>query len=114
MTELFLTFAKIGVMTFGGGVAMLPILQREIVDKHHWASEEEMLDYTALSQSAPGAIAVNAAILVGWKIAGLSGMIAAVLGTILPPMIVLSSSRGSADVERLHFTTRLKGRLRSL
>ena len=57
--ELFLTFAKIGVMTFGGGYAMLPILQREVVENKHWATEEELMDYYAISQCTPGVIAVN-------------------------------------------------------
>ena len=65
--ELFITFAKIGVMTFGGGMAMLPILQREVVDNKGWATEEELVDYYAISQCTPGIIAVNVATFVGRK-----------------------------------------------
>ena len=65
--ELFLTFAKVGVMTFGGGMAMLPILQREVVEDHHWATEEELMDYYAIGQCTPGIIAVNTATFVGQK-----------------------------------------------
>ena len=63
--ELFLTFAKMGVMTFGGGMAMLPILQREVVEDRHWATEEELVDYYAIGQCTPGIIAVNTATFVG-------------------------------------------------
>ena len=63
--ELFLTFAKIGVMTFGGGYAMLPILQREVVENKHWATEEELMDYYAISQCTPGVIAVNIGTFIG-------------------------------------------------
>ena len=65
--DLFLTFAKVGGMTFGGGAAMLPILQREVVDNRHWATEEELVDYYAIGQCTPGIIAVNTATFVGQK-----------------------------------------------
>ena len=67
LLELFLTFAKIGVMTFGGGMAMLPILEREVVQNKHWATEEELVDYFAIGQCTPGIIAVNTATFVGQK-----------------------------------------------
>ena len=67
MLDLFLTFAKVGVMTFGGGMAMLPILQREVVEAKHWATEEELVDYYAIGQCTPGIIAVNTATFIGQK-----------------------------------------------
>jgi len=87
---LFLNTLYISAFTFGGGFVIITFMKRTFVDKYHWIDEEEMLDLTALAQSSPGAIAVNAAILVGWKICGFLGMIVAVIGTILPPMIILS------------------------
>lgn len=88
--KLFLSMLYISAFTFGGGFVIVTFMKRKFVDELHWITEEEMLDMTALAQSAPGAIAVNAAILMGWRIAGFSGMVAAVLGTILPPMVILS------------------------
>ena len=73
LIKLFLTFAKIGAVTFGGGYAMLPILQRDIVEKHKWATEDELLDYFAIGQCTPGVIAVNTATFVGYKTKGILG-----------------------------------------
>lgn len=87
--ELFITFAKIGAFTFGGGYAMLSILQREIVDNHHWASEEELLDYYAIAQCTPGVIAVNTATFIGVKHKGVIGGIAATFGVVLPSIIII-------------------------
>ncbi|MBQ9009506.1 MAG: chromate transporter [Clostridia bacterium] len=87
---LFTSMLSISSFTFGGGFVIVTFMKRKFVDELHWLDEQEMLDMTALSQSAPGAIAVNASILVGFKVAGLTGMLVAVLGTILPPMIILS------------------------
>ena len=70
LLELFWAFARIGVMTFGGGYAMIPMLEREIVEKHGWASSEEMMDYYAVGQCTPGIIAVNTATFVGYSVAG--------------------------------------------
>ena len=80
----------ISAFTFGGGFVIVTFMKRRFVDTLHWISEQEMLDMTAIAQSSPGPIAVNAAIQVGWKMAGFAGMLAAVLGTILPPMLILS------------------------
>ena len=71
LIDLFLTFARVGGLTFGGGYAMLPMLQQEVVGKRHWATEEEIMDYYALGQCTPGIIAVNVATFIGYKIAGL-------------------------------------------
>lgn len=87
---LFLTTLYISTFTFGGGFVIVTFMKRKFVDELHWIDEKEMLDFTALAQASPGAIAVNAAILVGWKVCGLAGMLVAVLGTILPPMAILS------------------------
>ena len=88
--ELFLSFAKVGVMTFGGGYAMLPMFQREIVEKRGWATEEEMTDCYALSQCTPGPIAVNTATFVGHKLGGVSGGIAATLGVVFPSVVIIT------------------------
>lgn len=87
--DLFLTFARIGVCTFGGGYAMLPILQREIVERRHWATEEELTDYFAIGQCTPGVIAVNTATFVGSKEAGVAGGIIATLGLVFPSLVII-------------------------
>ncbi|MBQ9326558.1 MAG: chromate transporter [Clostridia bacterium] len=90
LLKLFFSMLYISAFTFGGGFVIVTFMKRKFVDELHWIDEQEMLDMTALAQSSPGAIAVNAAIQVGWKIAGFTGMLAAVLGTIIPPMVILS------------------------
>lgn len=90
LLKLFLSTLYISSFTFGGGFVIITFMKRKFVDELHWIDEQEMLDLTALAQSSPGAIAVNAAILVGWRVAGFAGMIVATIGTILPPMIILS------------------------
>ena len=94
LLKLFLTFAKVGVMTFGGGYAMLPILQREIVDNKGWATDEELADYFAIGQCTPGIIAVNTATFIGQKKAGTLGGIAATLGVVFPSVIIISLLAG--------------------
>lgn len=94
LPELFLTFAKVGAMMFGGGYAMLPILQREVVEKKKWATEEELMDYFAISQCTPGAIAVNTATFIGQKQSGIAGGIAATLGVVFPSLLILSLLAG--------------------
>ena len=90
LIKLFLVFAKIGAVTFGGGYAMLPILQREISEKYNWASEEEILDYFAIGQCTPGVIAVNTATFVGYKQCGMLGGIFATLGVIFPSVVIIT------------------------
>ena len=90
LLTLFAKMLYISSFTFGGGFVIVTFMKRKFVDELHWLEENEMLDLTALAQSSPGAIAVNAAILVGWRVAGLVGMLVAVLGTIIPPMTILS------------------------
>lgn len=90
LLKLFLSTLYISAFTFGGGFVIITFMKRKFVDELHWIEEDEMLDLAALAQSSPGAIAVNAAILVGWKAAGFVGMIVATIGTILPPMTILA------------------------
>lgn len=92
--DLFLTFAKVGVMTFGGGYAMLPILQREVVENKNWATDEEIMDYFALGQCTPGIIAVNVATFIGQKFAGILGGIVATLGVSFPSVVIISMLAG--------------------
>ena len=94
LADLFLTFAKVGVMTFGGGYAMLPILQRELVENKHWAAEEELADYFAIGQCTPGVIAVNTATFVGQKLRGIAGGIIATLGVVFPSLVIISLLAG--------------------
>src|SRR5690554_4745660 len=84
LLKIFLTFLKIGAFTIGGGYAMIPLIKREVCSRHAWITEEEFLDGLAASQSAPGPIAVNISIYTGYHVRGKSGMLMAVLGTILP------------------------------
>ena len=92
--RLFLAFARVGVMTFGGGYAMIPILEREIVDRRGWASNEELMDYYAVGQCTPGVIAVNTATFIGYKTAGIPGGIAATLGVIFPSVLIITLIAG--------------------
>lgn len=89
--ELFITFAKIGVMTFGGGMAMLPILQRELVDNKGWITMDELTDYYAIGQCTPGIIAINTATFVGNKQKGILGGIVASLGMVFPCLVIIMS-----------------------
>ena len=84
--QLFITFARIGLFTIGGGYAMLPMMQSELVERHGWATEQEMMDYYALAQCTPGAIAVNVSTFIGYKIAGILGGVIATLGLVFPSL----------------------------
>ena len=92
--QLFLAFARVGVMTFGGGYAMIPILEREIVDRRGWASGEELMDYYAVGQCTPGVIAVNTATFIGYKVAGPLGGVAATLGVVFPSLVIITVIAG--------------------
>lgn len=94
LLDLFFTFAKMGAITFGGGYAMLPILQREIVEGKHWATDEELADYYAIGQCTPGVIAVNVATFIGRKYAGITGGIIATLGVVFPSVVIISLLAG--------------------
>lgn len=87
--QLFWTYLKIGTFTLGGGYAMLPLIQREVVDRKGWIDEEEFLNMIALAQAAPGLIAVNSAIFIGWRIGGWRGVAGAVLGAVLPSFLII-------------------------
>ncbi len=87
--KLFLTFLKIGAFTFGGGWAMISIIEKEIVDKHKWLGREEFLDQLAVAQSLPGILAVNISVAVGDRLRGMKGSVCAALGTILPSFLII-------------------------
>lgn len=87
---LFLTFLKIGAFTFGGGYAMIPLIQRETVEKNKWISDEDILEIVAIAESTPGPIAINAATFVGYRIAGFWGAAAATCGVVLPSFLIIS------------------------
>ncbi|MBR2165779.1 MAG: chromate transporter [Paludibacteraceae bacterium] len=87
--QLFWTYLKIGTFTLGGGYAMLPLIQREVVDRKGWIDEEEFLNMIALAQAAPGLIAVNSAIFIGWRVGGRKGVCGAVLGAVLPSFLII-------------------------
>ena len=90
LIDLFFTFCRIGGLTFGGGYAMLPIIQKEIVEEKKWATEEEVLDYYAVGQCTPGIIAVNTATFIGYKVQGIIGAIVATLGVVFPSLIIIT------------------------
>ena len=89
LLDLFLTFARIGGFTFGGGYAMLPMLQKEVVEKNRWATEEELMDYYAIGQCTPGIIAVNTATFIGQKHRGTVGGIVSTLGVVFPSLVII-------------------------
>ena len=89
LLKLFTTFFKIGLFSFGGGFAMIPLIQREVIDRHKWIDEKDFLDMLVLAQSTPGPIAVNTSVFVGYKVAGTVGAIVATLGTVLPSFMVI-------------------------
>lgn len=88
--KLFRSTLFLSAFTFGGGYVIIPMMKKKFVDELAWLKEEEMLNMAALAQSSPGAMAVNASILVGWRLMGLPGALIAILGTILPPFVILS------------------------
>lgn len=90
LIDLFFTFCRIGGLTFGGGYAMLPMIQKEIVEEKKWATEEEVLDYYAVGQCTPGIIAVNTATFIGYKVQGIIGAIVATLGVVFPSLIIIT------------------------
>src|SRR5450756_690699 len=88
--KLFTSTFSLSAFTFGGGFVIIPLMRKKFVNELHWIEEIEMLDMTAIAQSSPGAIAVNASILVGYRLAGVFGALVTVFGTVLPPLIILS------------------------
>ena len=90
LLEMFIIFARIGGFTFGGGYAMLPMLEKEVVNNKHWATEEELMDYYAIGQCTPGIIAINTATFIGYKVKGIPGAIMATLGVIAPSLVIIT------------------------
>ncbi|MCR4949677.1 MAG: chromate transporter [Treponema sp.] len=95
LLELYLTFVKIGAFTFGGGLAMMPIMQRELIEKRGWLTEEELIDYFAIGQSTPGIIAVNVATFVGYKRLGWFGGIIGTIGVVTPSWVIIMLLAGA-------------------
>ena len=87
--KLFTSTFQLSACTFGGGFVIIPLMRKKFVEELHWIEEQEMLDLTAIAQSSPGAIAVNASILVGYHVAGISGALVTLIGTVLPPLIII-------------------------
>ena len=92
--KIFLTFMKIGAFTFGGGYAMIPLIQKEAVEKNKWVTDEDILDVVAIAESTPGPIAINAATFVGYHVAGFAGAVAATLGVVLPSFVIILAISG--------------------
>jgi len=90
LLELFLTFFRIGAFTFGGGYAMIPLIQKEVVENKQWVSDEDILDIVAIAESTPGPIAINSATFIGYKTAGVWGSFFATLGVVLPSFVIIS------------------------
>ena len=89
LLTIFLTFLRIGAFTFGGGYAMIPLIQHEAVQKHHWVTDEDILDIVAIAESTPGPIAINAATFVGYRVKGFRGAVTATLGVVLPSFVII-------------------------
>ena len=90
LAKLFLSTLYLSAFTFGGGYVIVTLMKKKFVDEYHWIDEQEMLDLVAIAQSSPGAIAVNGAIVVGYKLAGMAGVLTAVIATVLPPFTILT------------------------
>lgn len=87
--NLFTTFFKIGLFTIGGGYAMIPLIEKEVIDKHQWMSQQEFVDLLAVAQSTPGVFAVNMAIFIGYKLRGFYGSVVSTLGAVLPSFLII-------------------------
>lgn len=97
--SLFISFFKIGAFTFGGGYAMIPLIQREVIDNRHWIAEKDFLDLLTIAQSAPGPLSLNTAVFVGYRMKGYAGATAAIVGSILPSfLIILAIAISFADI----------------
>lgn len=90
LLKIFISTLNLSAFTFGGGYVIVTLMKKKFVDEYHWIKEDEMLDLIAIAQSAPGAIAVNGAIVVGYKLAGLAGALTAIIATIIPPFLIIS------------------------
>ena len=99
--QLFLTFLKIGAFTFGGGYAMIPLIEREVCTNKKWLESKDILEVVAIAETTPGPIAINAATFVGYKKAGFIGALAATLGVVLPSFFIISALEGKRKFEFL-------------
>ena len=90
LVKLFLSTLYLSAFTFGGGYVIVTLMKKKFVDEYHWIEEDEMLDLTAIAQSSPGAIAVNGAIVVGYKLAGLPGVLVSIVATVIPPFVIIA------------------------
>ena len=90
--EMFMVFLKLGAITVGGGLAMIPVIQREVAEKHNWISENDMIDVITVAQSSPGALAINIATAVGYKVGGNIGAVVASFGILLPPFFIIAAA----------------------
>ena len=90
LLKLFISTLYLSAFTFGGGYVIVTLMKKKFVDEYHWIEENEMLDLVAIAQSAPGPIAINGAIVVGYKLAGMIGVLVAIIGTVLPPFLIIS------------------------
>ena len=91
LLKLFVSTLYLSAFTFGGGYVIVTLMKKKFVDEYHWIEEDEMLDLVAIAQSSPGAIAVNGAIVVGYKLAGVAGALVAIVGTVIPPFLIISA-----------------------
>ena len=109
--KLFISTLYLSAFTFGGGYVIITLMKKKFVDEYHWIDEEEMLDLVAIAQSAPGPIAVNGAIVIGYKLAGVPGLLVSILGTVTPPFVILSivSLFYAAFRENLYIAMMLEG-----
>lgn len=107
LLNLFLTFFRIGLFTFGGGYAMIPLIQRETVENHKWISDDDILEVIAIAESTPGPIAINSATFIGYKVAGVWGSFFATLGVVLPSFIIILIIsfilRGFQDIKAVQY-----------
>ncbi len=101
--KIFMSTLYLSAFTFGGGYVIVTLMKKKFVDEYHWIGEDEMLDLVAIAQSSPGAIAVNGAIVVGYKLAGIPGALVAILGTILPPFVIIAAISVCYNVFRSNF-----------
>jgi len=109
--KLFISTFQLSAFTFGGGYVIIPLMKKQFVEKLGWIDEKEMLDFTAIAQSAPGSMAVNASVLLGYHLAGIPGVLVTIFGTVLPPLILLSiiSIGYSAFIENQTIKNILRG-----
>lgn len=107
LIQLFVSALYLSAFTFGGGYVIVTLMKKKFVDTLHWIDQDEMLDLVAIAQSSPGAIAVNGAIVVGYKIAGIPGLLVSILGTIIPPFIIISAISVFYEIFQSHIYVKL-------